>query len=300
MSNIIPNNRAIIVPVDFSTTSQNALMHAADHAQAFDNDIMMVHILEESYLMGLFGGGNNTKNELLNIGIEQKMNELKSLVLEKYPSQTIDFLIYEGKVYKAIVELSEKMTCDCIIMGTKGAEGIEQIIGSTASRVMSYANVPVIIVNDFPKKGRYEKIVLPIDLSLESKQKVTWAIHIAKKYHSEVHIIAEVEEDEFLHNKIMASIYQVKNILVQNGVKAVIFELDEERFPGRLGIDTLKYADEIQADLILIMTHQEKGFSEYIFGTEAQQIVNRVSKVPVMCIHPIETLFKYEGTDGFY
>ena len=109
-----------------------------------------------------------------------------------------------------------------------------------------------------------------------------------------------MEDDEFLHNKIRATIYQVKNILEQNGVKAVIFELDEERFPGHLGVDTLKYADEINADLILIMTHQEKGFTEFIFGSEAQQIVNRVSKVPVMCIHPKESAFTYTFTEGFY
>ncbi len=298
MNTIIPNKRAIIVPVDFSNTSQNALLHAADHADVFGNDIVMVHILEESYISSLFS--SSSKNDLVKTGLQQKMQELKSAVHAKYPGMNVDYLIDEGRVYKAIVDISEKMDCDCIIMGTKGAEGIEQIIGSTASRVMSYANVPVIIVNDFPKKGRYEKIVLPIDLSVESKQKVTWAIHIAKKYGSEVHIIAEVEDDEFLHNKIKATIYQVKNILIQNGVNAVIFELDEERFPGHLGVDTLKYADEINADLILIMTHLEKGFSEYIFGTEAQQIVNKVSKVPVMCIHPKETGFKYEGTEGFY
>ena len=299
MDNIIPNDRAIIVPVDFSQTSLNALMHAADHAERFNNDIVMVHVLEESYLASLFGG-NSSKNELIRTGIEMKFNELKSTVLAKHPLVKIDTLIYEGKVYKAIVEISEKMGCDSIIMGTKGAEGIEQIIGSTSARVMSYANVPVIIVNEFPKKGRYEKLVLPIDLTKESKQKVTWAIHIAKKYNAEVHIISEIEDDEFLQNKIHATIYQVKNILEQNGVKAVIFELDEERFPGHLGVDTLKYADEIEADLILIMTHQEKGFSEFIFGSEAQQIINRVNKVPVMCIHPKESSVKYSGTDGFY
>ena len=299
MNTIIPNNRAIIVPIDFSTTSHNALLHAADHAIIFGNDIVMVHIVEDNYLSGLFGGGSS-RNELIKAGAELKMNELKNEVLAKYPNLKVTFLIYEGKVYKAIVEISERMACDSIIMGTKGAEGIDQIIGSTASRVMSYANVPVIIVNEFPKKGRYEKLVLPIDLNKESKQKVSWAIHIAKKYNSEVHIISEVEDDEFLHNKIRATIYQVKNILEQNGVKAVIFELDEERVPGHLGVDTLKYADEIQADLILIMTHQEKGFTEFIFGSEAQQIVNRVSKVPVMCIHPKESGFIYSGTEGFY
>ncbi|MCC6721099.1 MAG: universal stress protein [Bacteroidia bacterium] len=300
MDKLIPNNRAIIVPIDFSITSENALKHAADHANVFKNDIVMLHIIEESYLSSLFGSHQNYKNEMIKTGVELKLEELKTQILAKYPNLKIDYFVYTGKVYKAIVEIAEKMDCDCIIMGTNGAEGIEHIIGSTSSRVMSYANVPVFIVNEFPKKGKYEKIVLPIDQSIESKQKVTLAIHIAKKYNSEVHIICEVEDDEFLRNRIKATIYQVKNILEQNNVKCVVYELGDKEYPGKLGDDTLKYADEINADLILIMTHQDKGFSEYLFGSEAQHIVNRVKRVPVMCIHPKETGVIYEGTDGFY
>src|SRR5687768_10538317 len=111
MNIITPNDRAIIVPIDFSTTSHNALMHAADHAEIFGNDIVMVHVLEESYLSSLFGG-SGSRTELMKTGIELKMNELKKEVLAKHPSLNIDFLIYEGKVYKALVEISEKMTCD--------------------------------------------------------------------------------------------------------------------------------------------------------------------------------------------
>lgn len=298
MNTIEVNKKAIIVPVDFSVTSQNALMHAADHSSHFGNDIVLVHVVEERYMSSLFGG--QSRLDLIKAGVETKLQELKTKVLSKYPDLKVDFYIQTGRVYKSIIEISEKMDCDSIIMGTNGAEGFEHIIGSTASRVMSYAEKPVIIVNEFPQRGRYDRIILPIDLSLESRQKVIWAIHIAKKYNSEVHIISEIEDDEFLQNKIRATIYQVKNALEQNDIKTVIFELDEERFPGNLGIDCLKYADEVDGDLILIMTHQEKGFSEYIFGSEAQQIVNRVKKVPVMCIHPVKTAFKYIGTEGFY
>ena len=65
MNTIIPNKRAIIVPVDFSNTSQNALMHAADHADVFDNDIVMLHVLEGNYISALFS--SNSKNELMGL-----------------------------------------------------------------------------------------------------------------------------------------------------------------------------------------------------------------------------------------
>ena len=66
--------------------------------------------------------------------------------------------------------------------------------------------------------------------------------------------------------------------------------LDDEKYPGKFYMDTLQYADEINADLIMVMTQQEKGgFSEYLLGSYAQQIVNYHSSVPVMCIVPRNT-----------
>jgi nucleotide-binding universal stress UspA family protein len=57
----------------------------------------------------------------------------------------------------------------------------------------------------------------------------------------------------------------------------------------------LNYGNIVNADLILVMTHTEKGISEMIIGTLTQQLVNRSVKVPVMCIHPQEIgyLFDY-------
>jgi nucleotide-binding universal stress UspA family protein len=65
--------------------------------------------------------------------------------------------------------------------------------------------------------------------------------------------------------------------------------LDEEKYPDSFAEDTLAYANEIDADLIMIMSQQEKGFSEFLLGSYAQQIVNHSGKVPVMCINSNDT-----------
>ena len=50
---------------------------------------------------------------------------------------------------------------------------------------------------------------------------------------------------------------------------------------------TLEYADSINADLIVIMTEQEKKLSNIMLGSYAQQMIHR-SMVPVLTIHPDE------------
>lgn len=150
--------------------------------------------------------------------------------------------------------------------------------------------MPVVVVKDqsISKKG-YEKIVLPIDLSRESRQKVTWAVHLAKKFNSTIHVIYENSSNTEFRNRIFAAVNQTQDILSQNNANYIVRGLDEDKYPDSFAEDTLAYADEIGADLIMIMSQQEKGFSEFLLGSYAQQIVNHAGKVPVMCINSHDT-----------
>ena len=94
--------------------------------------------------------------------------------------------------------------------------------------------------------------------------------------------------------------------------RALIGYLDEDRnftctynhydgYPDHLGKDTIKYAEEINADLIMIMTKSETGkLADLFVGSYAEQIVNSSQKTPVMCINPKPTGAKTTGGSGFY
>jgi nucleotide-binding universal stress UspA family protein len=56
----------------------------------------------------------------------------------------------------------------------------------------------------------------------------------------------------------------------------------------------LQYSDAVKADLILVMTHTEKGIRELIIGTLTQQIVNKSEEIPVMCIYPHATGYTFD------
>ena len=91
---------------------------------------------------------------------------------------------------------------------------------------------------------------------------------------------------------------QVENMLTKNNVRWVSKITDDKNYPGNIGADTIRYSEDVDADLIMIMTQQETGFSELFLGSYAQQVINN-SSVPVMCINPKE-VFKFYGTEGFY
>ncbi len=282
----------MLVPVDFSEISLLALNHAAQVAKHFDNDLVLVNILEEDFLSSVFSfSKNDTKDELAKEALLNKLNTVANDIKNKYGIACIT-TAKTGKIYKTIIETAEEYGCDCIIMGTHGASGVERIIGSNASRVISYSTIPVIVVKTEKHPSAYKHVVFPLDLTSESKQKVKWALHLAKAYNSTIHILTYKMSDEFLNNKMMANLNQIKTLLSDNGVAydEMIMTSNDDFAKA-----TINYAEAINADLIMIMTQSEdKSIREYIIETYAQQIVNDAGNVPVFCINPNYDAFKSE------
>jgi nucleotide-binding universal stress UspA family protein len=292
----VENNNTILVPFDFSEIAGNALGHAVKIAEIYGNEITLLHIIEDSFMESIFGS-NPLKDGLLREAIEGKLDKIIDDIRKNHDIQ-INKMVTEGRIYKVITKIAQEGKYDSIIMGSNGAAGIEQIIGSNASRVIRHSKQPVVVVKEKAIGNGYEKIVLPIDTSYETRQKVAWAIHLAKKFNSTIHIIFETEDDEFTRSKVFATVNSVQTMLEKNNVNYVVRSLDDEKYPDNFAKDTLYYANEIDADLIMIMTQQETGIAEFIIGDYAQQIVNQSQRIPVMCINPKEGGYSFASVFG--
>ncbi len=293
-----PKDHKILVPVDFSESSHNAMQYAIAMAKLFDNEIVLLYALNEKRFASILTG-SDTK-QLIKEGIKSKLDESRDMILKMWPEARVALEVREGKPYKVVEKLTEQENVDLVVMGTNGESGIEKFIGSTTRRVMSSSHVPVVAVKRGKMDPTFENIVMPIDLTKTTKQKVNWAIKLAKKFNSTIHVISEVEKDVFLKNKLDKNLKQIEGILEENGIKFITKLLDDKRYPDHIGKDTTKYADEVGADLIIIMTQQEgSGLSQVFIGNYAEQIVAGADQTPVMSINPRKTT-RFEGSEGFY
>lgn len=275
----------ILVPLDFSEIASFALDHAVEVAKQFDNNLALLHVVEEALVSSFLSFGKNEHlEELAKEAAKARLEKIASEIRAKHKiecSTTVKF----GKIYKMVIEAVTELNCDSIVMGSHGADGLDQIIGSNASRVISHSTVPVIVVKSAQHINSYKNIIFPLDLTSESRQKVTWAIHIGKVYNSTINIFTAKTGKKEADNKLLSSLKQIEMLLEKEGVKYTekIIEDAKENF----ALETINYSEEINADLIMIMTQQEdKDLTEYIIGSYAQQVVNRSRKAPVMCINP--------------
>lgn len=280
----------ILVPYDFSEMSTHALNHAVQLANHFDNNIALLHVVEEALLSSLLSFGKNDEKE--EIARQQVTDRLSKIAhdIEGNGNIKVSISIRFGRIYKEIAAAAQELGCDSIIMGSNGASGLEQIIGSNASRTIMHASVPVIVVKSDKPVHAYSDIVFPLDLTLESRQKVKWAIHIGKSYNSTIRILTYKVGDEDINLGTRAALRQITNLLESSGVKYTEHILDH--LGEEFAIETIKYAEAIDADLIMIMSQAEgMGLSDFIIGTEAQQLVNKSQRIPIMCIKPGRTGF---------
>lgn len=274
MTRKVNNNNTILVPIDFSDISLSALKHATTMAKMYDNEITLLHIDDDT-----------AKAEATLVEIAEG--------LKKEHDIRVNTLFKSGKVSEVIAEVAEVGNYDSIVMGSGGSSGMQLFMGSNASKVIKSVTIPVVVVKEGHEFSGYDHIVMPVDLSVESKQKVAWAKHLAKKFNSKIHVIYEEQSDEYFQRSIKFSIKQVSDMLTESGVRHELRKLRDKTYPGKLYADTLQFAEEIDADMILVMTQLEGSFMDFVIGSHAQLIVNK-AKTAVMVVQPSETGFNFD------
>ncbi len=278
--------RKILIPFDFSETSELALEHAVFMAKLHKAEIHLLHVIESysftSAISHAFGKSQSEFEEKIESSANEKLQQLADR-LHHDSGMGVMYRTELGKIYKKIVTLAEEMETDIIIMGTHGVSGFQEfLVGSNTYKVVMSAPCPVISVQTHATKIGFKNIVLPIDNSPTSRQKVKHAIELAKHYNSVVHIAGMMTMgDTELQRKFEVKVHQVRNYLEEHEVahSVKIFKTDNT------ASTTIDYATQVACDLIIIMTDQVG--SSLFMGNFAQQIINH-SKIPVMSIRPDE------------
>lgn len=227
--------------------------------------------------------------QLTIVHIEERIsNEEIRIELKKHiGNEAYNFIHKHDRPYRGIIEAANETDADLIIMGTHGTSGFEEFwMGSTAYKVVSSTQCPVLTMRENSKQNNFHSIVLPIDTSFESRQKVPFVISLAKQLNSTIHILGvSVENDNESLHQVNVYTRQVKKSIEEENIPFTL----EYKLGGNITKSTIEYAGKINADLIIIMTEQEAQIGSFFLGKFAQQMVNH-STIPVISIAPREDL----------
>lgn len=290
VSHDMAQKRVILVPVDFSDTSDRALRQAHSLSKALDKNLHLIHVIEDTG--GWFRLFSGEQQKLARDSVFQKLEELKARAI-KHSGHEVTIEILEGKPYLKILEKARELDAAFIVMGNRGDVSDDKeknYVGTNASKVARSAPCPVITVNYKVTCHNLRTILLPLDLTRETRQKVTNAIELAKRFNAKVKVMSALwsKHDQVVIHQLHVLINQVVDFIAEAGIECQ-GEIVESTSDARSAVPIiLKYADEQgDIDMILIMTQPELGVLEYFISSNAHEMLKR-SPYPVMSILPKE------------
>lgn len=149
-----PNFARILVPIDFSPTSESAIDYARELATRFDAQIELLHVVEDPIASGAWEPDASylTIPELLDRFVEEgerRLEDFKNRLRDA--GITVETRVVTGSPARGILHTAQEDGCDLIVMGTHGRTGLSHMLmGSVAERVIRTAACPVLTVRHRP------------------------------------------------------------------------------------------------------------------------------------------------------
>lgn len=154
-------------------------------------------------------------------------------------------------------------------------------IGPLTMHIIASAPCPVITVGENSiENGRFDNILLPIDLSKQTLEKINAAISWAKYYKSTVHLVGVVKRGtNLVSSRLVKKLEKAKWVIEQEGIKVTAQAYIEDERPIEEVI--LTHGKSVNADIMMIMTHQELSLTDNYIGAVAQNMIKK-SEIPTL------------------
>ncbi len=263
-------NSIVLVPTDFTPVGDNAISQAAEAAKFLNYKVVILHVIDKTTKAQL------KKENLDEVTINAKLDAIATELKENYGIEA-EGLAREGSIFTTISDVAKDIGANILYLGTHGKVGMQHLTGSYALKVVTSSPAPVIVVQKRSFNEGYGHIVLPITSDSGPWEKTKWAAHIAKQFHSGIHIYQMGGES------IDEAVKQITEYFTKNEITYTIKVANKNTTFAKQVVD---YATSNNADLIMIMTDPDQSLKRFILGSWDEQIIFNGSQIPVMCINP--------------
>lgn len=263
----IKENGIILIPIDFSSQSLIAI--------------------KNSYNLGRF-----TKSKLHLFHVYSRPEEENTERLENLAQQSslesglvCEFSSKKGNIFEETVKTAKALNSDLIVAGLEpnAKAGVSGNKGSVSSFIKN-SPCQILTVRSLNYSPECKNIVMPFDLSSESREKVSTVIQIARYFKADIRIVSVFDpNDTKYENKLLPYLHQVKKYIKEKDVKCT-----NKSIPSKNTVEAIiDYANKNNSELIVQMNKKDLSFSEYFGRTISQKIVD-TSNIPVLTINPMQ------------
>ena len=270
------NISEILVALDFSETTNLIVERARTLAKCFSADIIPIHAVE---IAALYSDSPVIDMHAIYQKINSQLDEVKKSLVNDGVSVR-ESVIKDGNPKNVILEISENLDVDLIILGAQKKNIIERLIGSTAEHVIRNSPKPVLCVHPQDSMGTIETIVCALDGSSPSSHTLNEAINFCRLVKAGLHVLHVVPYSKYYPSlgELRSPVSEwghemIPNMVSEHEMKDKLIDQEEmakfEKFLRNFDLSGLCHTHELcrgdEAEEI-IRVAKEKGCNLLVMG----------------------------------
>lgn len=253
----------ILIPVDFSPYSDKAIEYALQLQERSPQHIDLVHVFTEEtniYQQSL------SNPELIHPKVaeaKRQMQERVKIISSTFPDIEVREIFKEGNLYTEVRKLAEQNTYNAIVMGTKGAFGLDALIsGSNMYDVFLNTKLPVLAVPFQEKEFRIEKIGLLCNFKYGEIDVLKQAIKLYGTNFELILIHVNTTNDTISNIDKSFDVF-IEKIIEETGIENISYVIKAQNFFVQYKEDVSSAIESVIADErldALLVTKSKKTF----------------------------------------
>jgi nucleotide-binding universal stress UspA family protein len=284
--------KKILYPTDFSRCAGHALPHTLHLAETYGAEVHLLHAL----VLHEADPGNLSHRlpdmEDLYLALEEHADTQMKTAIEDHGRA--GFTIKSAQVRAisaagAILDYATENEIDVVVMGTHGRRGLRRLLlGSVAEEVVRLAPCPVLTVPEREERAspdHIERIVVPVDFSEHAGLALEYAVRLGEAYGANLHLLHVVDEVIYpdFYPPVIPSGGSITEELRDQSLermKALLSSFEDTNATvhvraGRAAPEIADFAENKDADLVVIASHGLTGISHVLLGSVTEQLIRR-------------------------
>jgi nucleotide-binding universal stress UspA family protein len=300
----------IVVPIDFSKMSIQAIKLASRLARRFGASVHLAHVRQFDYAADFVVPAPPIVPFSF-IPYEQDRErgvarELNALAREYGVSLANCHVLSGAPPFDEICRLAQKIPADLIVMPTHGYTGLKHVfLGSTAERIIQHSPCPVFVGRPGKRKSETRRtstahtILVPVDFSGCSRGGLRYAIDFANEFGARI-ILLHATYLGYVYSSEGTALYDIPALQkaarknaerqMRQLVRSVNFggvKFETAFTHGSVVLDICAFAKDHNVDLIITSTHGLTGLEHILIGSIAEHVVRHAPcSVLVVPSHP--------------
>lgn len=284
---------SLLVALDFRETSSEVCRQAIHIAKTLKTEITLIHAVEYLPYYPYYPYDSDKVHDELYHEINAKLDKLK----EEFTKEGLhvnDHIIKEDKAYKAICETADAINACGIIIGVGDHYLLENLIGSTADKVIRMAKQAVILLNHHVHPEGFKKILCCYDFSENAERALGSAIYMAKLFNAHLDI-AHVVHEHFYFSPVApvidpsTPIYadhqaemekaretvssKMQETLNRLDIHGVSYETHIRK--GEPVLEIAKMIEELDSDLLVMGSSGHNAFVRFFLGSTTEKLIRK-------------------------